>query len=64
MTDDSISVLGRLVQFAEYYLDHDEAPEANDPQLLNAYIRGYLSLPEGQVLPQKHDRVLRDNISE
>jgi len=26
MTDDSISVLGRLVQFAEYYLDHDEAP--------------------------------------
>lgn len=52
MTDDSISVLGRLVQFAEYYLDHDEAPEANDPQLLNAYIRGYLSLPEGQVLPR------------
>ena len=52
MTESLISVIDRLVQFADYYLDHDEAPEANDPQLLHAYIRGCLSIPEEQVLPK------------
>lgn len=52
MTESLISVIDRLAQFADYYLDHDEAPEANDPQLLHAYIRGCLSIPEEQVLPK------------
>ena len=52
MTESLISVIDRLAQFADYYLDHDEAPEANDPQLLHAYIRGCLSIPAEQMLPK------------